>query len=234
MATVRELIKGAMTTLGVISANEQPSAEDISVCYVLYKQLVESLSTNILNMYTVSPSIWTLEPEQSEYTIGPGGDFDTARPVRIERIVFLYCPKNTKVGLKWTSEFQPTTQSTDLEQWSPAEFADIRTRDFKSTFIKGYLDSKGCPLRKLTFWPAPLDRHAVEIWSYDELEVGTLDSEVTFPVGYVRYLKLKLAQEIAPTFGKELPQSFQASLKEAEDNVKNLNAQSQASKLKGR
>lgn len=226
MSTVRDLINGALQTLGIIAANEVASPDDVTTCFNLYTQLIPSLSTNVLNIYTTSPQIFTLEPGKDKYTIGPGGDFDTARPVRIERIVFLFNSTNTKTNNVWSSSINAGTQSIPLTKWSASEYGAIRMRSFQNTYVKGFWDSSEYPLRTITFWPIPISRHGVEIWTWDELTAGALDDEIDFPPGYLRYLKLKLAYEASTVFGKELPQSFAASLKEAEDNLKNLNANS--------
>jgi len=109
---------------------------------------------------------------------------------------------------------------------SDERYADIVIRDLKSSWPTKLYDSGSYPVRTIRVWPVPQQQYAVELWMWQPLATyATLDDELNLPPGYERYLRFKLAVEIAPEFGKEVGNSVKLSLNEAEASIKRLNQQ---------
>lgn len=98
MATIRDLIKGSLRLINTISANEEPSAEDVDLSREALNALIDSKANNLLNIHTVTPYRFLLTPGVPEYKLGP--EFDSAgvptnadwvveRPMRIENAVLM-------------------------------------------------------------------------------------------------------------------------------------------------
>lgn len=95
MTTIRQLITGAMRLNRLIATNETPTDDEMRVAQQSLTGLIDSLQTDLLNIYTTSPHTFLLTPGQGEYTLGPavdsgeltGADWIIPRPVRVERAV---------------------------------------------------------------------------------------------------------------------------------------------------
>lgn len=111
-----------------------------------------------------------------------------------------------------------------LRALSDEEFSSITVRALENTWPTTVYDNGNYPNRTLSFWPVPATAYAVEFWMWQPLATyETLDDELNMPPGYERYLRLKLAVEIAAEFGKEISASTRANLVEAEAAIKRMN-----------
>lgn len=126
----------------------------------------------------------------------------------------------------YTVTFGPSTLSIPMRKIDDDDYASIGLRGLQSTFPTVWYDDGKFPLRTLSFWPVPAQAWAVELWLWEPLGQNVdLDAELNLPPGYERYLRYKLALELAPEFGKTTPPEVVNSLAEAESNVKRLNIQ---------
>ena len=85
MATGRQIITNALTKMGVIQANEVPTASEIDVSLNILNTLIDSKSNEILNTHQVIPLRFPLVAGQNIYELGPTGDWVTERPMRLEK-----------------------------------------------------------------------------------------------------------------------------------------------------
>lgn len=98
MTTVRELIKGSLRLINTISANEEPSADDVELSRDALNALIDSKSNDLLNIHTITPYRFALTGGSPDYKLGPefdsagnptGADWVTERPMRIENAVLM-------------------------------------------------------------------------------------------------------------------------------------------------
>jgi len=92
LTTTRELLTGALRLINVVQANEVPSAQDMEISLEALNALMDSKSTELLNIHTFTPHRFLLVPGQFEYTLGPGGDWSTERPMRLEQSKLMLHP----------------------------------------------------------------------------------------------------------------------------------------------
>lgn len=124
----------------------------------------------------------------------------------------------------YTVSFGQNTISYPMRQVQDEGYASIPMRGLQNTYPSVWYDDGNYPLRTVSLWPVPAQAWAVELWLWEPLiTYASLDEELNLPPGYERYLRYKLAAEIAPEFGKELPPAVAASLIEAQANVKRMN-----------
>lgn len=231
MATIRKLVTGALRLINVVSTNEEPTAADVDVALKSLNALVDSLSNDLLSIYTFTPYRFLFVPGQATYKLGPStddagnatsADWVTERPMRIEQAKVILYPNvdGADITLNQSSLVLP------LRSLSASEYAGIRLRNLQNQWSTCVYDDGAYPCRNLSFFPVPSQQQAVELWLWDPLMVyDTLDDELNLPPGYERYLRFKLAVEVAPEFGKELPASLLSSMVEAEANVRRINQQ---------
>lgn len=221
MATIRKLITGALSRLNAASANSPPTAEDIDVGLAAFNSLIDSLSNNILNIYTTRPYRFPMVAGVGDYTLGPTGDWVLERPMRIETAVLIAYPTTNDEGDITANN---NTMFLPLDRINYAEYSSIVVRKLQTTWPTVVYDSGTYPNRLLRFWPIPQQTLAVELWLWEPLATyDSIDEELNLPPGYERYLTLKLAMELAPEFGKTVTDTLMATLAEAESAVKTIN-----------
>jgi len=126
----------------------------------------------------------------------------------------------------YTVSIASGTLSIPVAQVDDDDYSAIGMRGLRSTYPTVWYDDGNFPLRTLYFWPVPAQNWAVELWLWQPLDQDVdLDAELNLPPGYERYLRFKLAVELAAEFGKEVPELVMRNLLEAENNIKRLNQQ---------
>jgi len=113
-----------------------------------------------------------------------------------------------------------------LKALNDEQYASIRLRGMSNQWPTCIYDNGDYPLRKLSVWPIPRTEQAVELWLWEPLStLPDLDAELNLPQGYERYIRFKLALELAAEFGKEINQDLVLVAEEAEANLKRMNQQ---------
>lgn len=148
--------------------------------------------------------------QQIAYTIP--GDFKTVRPLRITQAF-------TRI----------TTQGSGLDY--PIDLIDQGTYSrigFKAIAAPWPIAlwyNPTIPLGELWFYQNPSGGGEVHLYTDTILSnLAGLTSQVVMPQGYNRYLKRKLARELAPEFGAQWTSQMEKLAKEAEDYVRSLNS----------
>lgn len=133
MATARQIITAALRKLNAASANSEPTAEDITLGLDTLNSLIESKSNQFLNIHTIRQKLFALEAGKFQYSVGPTGDWQTERPIRVEKVKLLMNPvmpdpvtlqtilhpfQNTMVYWNAYRAFQPFAQVTPTQGFS--------------------------------------------------------------------------------------------------------------------
>lgn len=197
--TVRDLITASLRKLGVIASGENPSASEASDALDALNGMIDSWKTERLMVVAVLPQVFPLVAGQLSYTMGPGGNFDTDWPQRIDAVNLIYNqtgapPLTLPVTLinqdQYNSFIVPSTASS-IPLWV---FPD-----------------DNYPLRTLYFYTVPSVVNQVQIFTWQSLtEVTDLDTDLVLPPGYRRALIYNLAVEIAPEYGSTVTAALQS------------------------
>lgn len=124
----------------------------------------------------------------------------------------------------YTISYTSSTLFYPIALLNDEQYSSIVMRGMQNPWPTVMYDDGNYPLRTLSFWPVPTEVNAVELWLWEPLlTYADLDAELNLPPGYERYLRFKLAVEIAAEFGKEVPGLVLKNLEEAESNIKKLN-----------
>lgn len=155
---------------------------------------------------TVTPGA----PLQIAYTIP--GDFKTERPLRISQAFTRITTQGS--GLDYPIEI------IDKGQYSRIGFKAISA---PWPIVVWY--NPTIPLGELFFYQNPSGGGELHLYTDTILSnLAGLTTQVVMPQGYNRFLKRKLARELAPEFGAVWTQQMERLAKEAEDYVKSLNS----------
>ncbi len=97
MTTLRKLIKDSLKHINALAPGEEPTADDMDIALRSLVSLVDSLSNDLLNIYTVKKVYFPLTANQTSYKLGPkyyageltGADWIIDRPMRVEDVKVL-------------------------------------------------------------------------------------------------------------------------------------------------
>lgn len=208
-----DLIASSLRLIGVLASGEQPSGPESADALLIAQQMVDSWQAERLSIFTVTIGEYSLVPGQQTYTLGTGGNFNAARPAKIEQasIVSLLNP---------AQPLELPLQMVNEDGWQA-----IPVKVITSTLPTVLYDDGGFPFRNLSFWCIPSIVSKVRIYGWQPLSTfPDLVTDVTFPPSYVKALRYNLAVDLAPEFGRSLPPEVAAQAISSKAVLKNMNA----------
>lgn len=208
-----DLISSSLRLIGVLASGEVPSADEANDALTILNQMIDSWSAEKLMIFT--DQVVTLTPGtlKQAYTLGVGGDFNQARPPKIDRmsVIILNSP-NLELPIEMLSD----------EQWQA-----IPVKNVSSAVPTQVWDDGGFPLRTLSFWPIPSVSVNFVLYAWTALsqfaDLSTTD--YTFPPGYLKALRYNLALDLAPEFGRPVPPEVAAQAVISKAIIKTMNVQ---------
>lgn len=209
--TARELITRTLRLAGVTASGETPSATDLADSLGVLNEMLDEWNTERLLAYTVTRAEYTLTSNKDSYTIGPGGDFDTVRPVRIEEayVKISTSGPNTELPLKIIYD---------------EEYADIPVKTVTSSIPRKIYNNGDFPLSTLYLWPIPSVANTLILYTWEQFSnVASLDTSLTFPPGYMSAIRYNLADRLALEFGFEASASIKEKAVTTRAKIKSNN-----------
>ena len=186
MATVRDLITRTLRTLGATAQGEIPTADEAEDARLSANEMLEMWSLESLMVFHMPEVIQTLVPGKSTYTWGPGGDWDLARPDRVDSVTFRFVSS----GAKW-----PVTILTDLQHRT------IPVPQTTSTVTWYIYFDDDFPVLNATVYPVPTEANELFLYPWQSLgSFPSLDTVIAFPTGYAAALRYNLAEWLAPEY----------------------------------
>ncbi len=143
--TVLELITAALRQIGELSPGQTPNPEEEAAGLELLNNILENWELARRKVFIIDQLFFQLSDGISEYTMGPGGDFNSYRPVKIQSANVV---------------FTDTTDPKDgiahaLELVSSVNFAQIREKSLPAQRPLKLYNDNDYPLIKLYLWPVP-------------------------------------------------------------------------------
>lgn len=188
--TVRDLITGSFRLLGVLASGEQPAAAEMQDAFGSLNSMVDSWNLERLMIMAILPQTFSFTAGKKVYTMGPGGDWDTAWPTRIE-----------KVQMNYTSAGSPMI-NLPIEIINLDQYQQFTVPDTASTIPMWVYPDDSYPLRNLYFYTVPSIVNTVDIFTWSQLtQFVSIDDDIVFPPGYELALRSNLALQLAPEYG---------------------------------
>jgi hypothetical protein len=210
--TARDLIKGSLRLIGSIAAGETPSASELSDALNSLNEMIASWSNDGYLIFSRHVEEFGLTGGQQVYTIGSGGDFNTARPVRIIQV-------GTKEG--------PGLTEIPISQFNVQEWSNIGLKSTQSTLPQGIYYNPSYPLGEISVWPVPSGSARLVLYTAKPLaQIATADDVLTMPPGYLRALRYNLAVELADEYGKAVTQRIELIAAESKAVLMRMNTDS--------
>ena len=192
--TGRQLITRAGTLVGIWSQGETPSAADMQDALAILNGLLDGLNTQRLTIPSSTRTVFSFTAATSTYTIGPGGDWDTVRPISIDTLNVL--------ALTATPSFEISVGPLTEQMYN-----DLSIKDLTAPFPTNFYYDATFPLGQVFVWPTPTDVTNYEAVLYVATQLTgftDLGADVVMPPAYYRMLYYNLALELAPAFQRPL------------------------------
>lgn len=210
-----DLITSSLRLIGAIAVGENtPSDEDVQVCLPILNEVIEDLNLQRNTIYQIDRQVYPLTPTQQDYTFGPGGNFNAARPIRIETASVLQTPSGT----------QPL--ELPIKLWTYREWqTDVPIKNVVSSLPQGVYNNNANPLALLSFFPIPTIPISFVAYVWKALTAVTdITADIVLAPGYSRMLRYALAVEICPVFEKPLTDAIARGAADSLGKVKSLNS----------
>lgn len=198
MASIGDLITGALTEIRVARAGDVVNPEDMALGLYQCNRLLDEWNADRRAVYSENFADFTLTPALNPHTIGPAGVFNTGatstRPVSIEFI-------SINLGTAAAPIFVPVTMRGD--EWYANQPVPAMTNSVPTDAVY----SPDWPLGNIYFFGVPTTAYRVRIWSRVLLAAVAQTDTFSLPPGYQTALELTLAENLAPSFGQSVAAS---------------------------
>jgi hypothetical protein len=209
--TGRDLVSSSLRLLGVLASGEAPSAAEAVDGLSAINRMLDSWSTEGLMIYSSAREEFTLTAGVSAYTMGVGATFNTSRPQKILRAAL-------EMGSNPAIEYP--MRILTVEQW-----ADIVQKTTQSTIPTDIYPEGTYPNETLNLYPAPDAAQTLVLYSWKPLsQIATLNTAIELPPGYQKALVYNGAVELAPEYGKMIPDAVSMGASESKATLKRMNA----------
>jgi len=186
VVSARTIINSAGRKIGVVSTGETMPAYEAQNALSALNSLLGTLSVEGGMVYTTVIEAFTLTSAAS-YTIGSGGDFNTARPIEIEAIFI-----------------REDGGDYPLAQVSAESYANVFTKTL-SGIPEYFYYTNNNPLATIYLYPTPQSGTQLHMYSRKALTAfADLDTNYNLPDGMQRMLEFNLAVDLAVDYEKEV------------------------------
>lgn len=183
MTTASQLITRSLRTLGVVTATETPSADDLSAGLDALNDVLAALSLKRGAFPAQSNHALTLTANDGQYSIGSGADLNVPRPLRIESAYITVDGLDIALCVGSREDYNEITDKSETG---------------KPTHV--FYDASSAN-GTVYFYPVPDDACAVNLTCWGEFtQISGVNSAVTLPTYLVAYLRYAVAVALAPEY----------------------------------
>jgi hypothetical protein len=186
--TARDLITRSLRIINVLASGETADATDASDGLLAFNHMLDMWSADRLLAYLVQEvGPFSLTAGQSTYTIGLGGQIDTALPISID-----YAFTRDSVGI-----------DRKANPISSEEYAAIPLKTVGNTFPSVFWYFVTAPLGQIHFYPVPQGNLSLYLGVWQPFtEFASLDTTIVFPAGLESALVYSLAEVLAIEYSR--------------------------------
>lgn len=187
--TPRDLINLALKTANVLGVGQTASAEDMNDSFNLMNMMMAQWQRRRYMVYQLIESSRQATGQLS-YTVGLGGDFNIARPSKLE---FAYFRQNQNTPLPVDYPLQILRAREDFDR--------ISIKNLNAFPMYAFYDG-GFPLANLFIWPVPNNQYELHITVMQQLQqFQTVSDSIVLPPEYSAALMWNLTLELYPFYG---------------------------------
>lgn len=188
-STALQLMTDALALTNAVGIDQTLTAQETTDGLRKFNDMLDSWSLDNLAVYGQANQSFNTVAGQATYTIGPAGNWNTTRPVRINS------PAYTTIN-------GVTFPCVAIDQES---YNLIAVKAQPQPYAQVYLYVNAEPLGLVTLWPVPNAVYPMT-FSIDRVltQAATAATVLTFPPGYAHAFVTNLAVLLGPIFGKQM------------------------------
>ena len=206
MTSALQLIESSLRLATVLASGETATADEATDGLKSLNDILENWSLENLTVWQGDNEQYALTPGTGSYTIGPGGAFNTTRPIRI--------------GLSFV---RVNGSDFPLDQWSLDEYNAVAVKNIGG-IPERYVYINEYPLGQIILYPVPAAASTLFLNTDRVLTFPvTLATVLAFPPGYEKALRYTLATNLAPEYGVIPPPAVQAIATGSKADLKRAN-----------
>lgn len=200
--TARSLITGALQLIGVLADGETPSASMLSDGFRRLNMMMGSWSLQPRTFLIMSREVFDMTAGKgapdNPYTIGPGGDLDTDRPVGLYAATTLLTASSPNV-------------ETPLIVYNDAMYAGIAVKALSNGMASGVWYKPTSPLGELYVYQVPdIATNQLVLYLQKPLvSFATVGTGYDLPDGAPEAIEYNLALRLCPIYSVQVPPDVQ-------------------------
>lgn len=212
----KSVIQAALGDLGVISLEDGQVVTPAQGQDGLRRlnAMISSWSIHRLAIPFISREVFTVVSNQSTYTVGPGGDFDTIRPTQVTGGALLLNNSSPPIEIPLGLMTDDMYQANQIKDLTSTLFTNYY---FNPTYAAG--------LASIFLWPTPTtaDNDFV-LYRGDQVQgFANLTTASFFPPGYFEAFEYQLAKRLAVPYGVAVSPDLARMATEAFSTIKREN-----------
>ena len=209
--TGREAVTASLRLIGAIAPGESVAASEATDGLDAMNRMLGGWSTEGLLINAETKNELTLVPGTASYTMGTGGTFNTSRPQQILQAIL----RKASGG----SNIDHPVRILTLSEW-----AEITQKGQSGQIPRSLYADGGYPLNTITLYPVPSEANTLIVYSLKPLsEISTLDTSISMPPGTDRAIIYNLAVELAPEYGRAVPDAVAMIAQDSKEGLKRMN-----------
>ena len=184
------VITNALIEAEWLAQGEQPNSDDAAFTLGKLNDLLDEWSAQERYVFAKLFTLFTLVPNLSPHTIGPGNGATFAlpqRPVRIDGCTIVI-PNNDG-----TSTDIPINSSRDADWWN-----NVRIKSLPSEIPTDLYYEPDVPNGSMFFWPVPNFAYGARVESWQTVsQFASVNDTLVLPPAYRKAITLTVAEELA-------------------------------------
>lgn len=209
MTTARSMITTAVRRL-TASAGYVLNANEVSDFLPVLNSMLQSWSLERLMTYQILQESFALTAGDGIYTIGSGGDFNTARP---NKIVKAFTRDSSSLDF-------PIEKLLDYSAYD-----SIILKTTGNTYPQYLFNDYANPLSTLRLYPEPIAGLTLYIDSWKQLQqFATIEADLALPPGYQSAIEWNLCLELADEYARDPTANMKRNATNYKANIKKINS----------
>lgn len=182
-----DLIQSALSAIGASASGEPLEASLAQEAFLMLNDMLDMASNDDFMVVSISEVIATIAGA-TDWTIGPGGQINVARPLEIN-----------SAFVRVSSLDYPVTV-LNVEQYEL-----IGLKQLNGPWPRAVYYNSGSPVGLLKFWPLPSSGEIHLFVNQLFTRFATINDTIQFPPGYNMWIRWALAELLMPGYGKTSP-----------------------------
>jgi hypothetical protein len=206
-----------MTNANVLADGETPTDSEGQRCLRLLNNMINSWAIDKLMLYQVQAEVFPLVASQQSYTMGLGGNFNTARPYKIAS------------ALLRESGLDSNFEIANYQEYAAITYKSLGGRPYILYVEDSY------PLMTLYVNPVPTSSaYSIGLYSWKQLSnFVNLTDTVDLPAGYAELIETNLTLRICAAFNRQVTPELKQWADETKRNVMKQNIKTPRLDLSG-